>query len=456
MDNKTYDKTADTIAAVATPAIPSAIAILRISGPEAFSVLRKAFHARGKMAPRRLCLGDAFAPDGVKIDEAMAVRMPAPHSYTGENCAEIYTHGSPGVAAAVLETLLTAGARQAEPGEFTRRAFLNGRMDLSQSEAVIDLIDSQTRAAAENAAKQLSGALGTQIENARSRMIALTAQLSAQMDFPDEEVPEIENEQLLSELSNIRASLSRLYDSYDRGVMVKNGVPCVICGRPNAGKSSLLNAIAGFDRAIVTEIPGTTRDVIEQRVELSGQSFLFSDTAGLRESADTVERIGVERAKKALADAAAVIAVFDGAQPLSDEDRAILRELAGKTAFLVVNKADLPQKIDAQALAGTGFPVFTLCARTGEGVDALTSALASAFASCALPGESLVTNPRQKAALSRALTALDRAVLAVNTLTADVACTDIEESLFALGEITGQSASQEIIDSIFSRFCVGK
>ena len=456
MNTSSFDKTTDTIAAVATPAIPSAIAILRISGPEAFSVLRAAFHPRGKLTPRRLTIGDAFAPSGAKIDEALAVRMPAPHSYTGEDCAEIYIHGSPGVAAAVLETLFQAGARQAEPGEFTRRAFLNGRMDLSQSEAVIDLIDSQTSAAAENAAKQLSGVLGVQIEKARTGLLEIASQLSAQMDFPDEEVPEIENDALSASLSEICASLSRLGESYSRGAMLTQGVPCVICGRPNAGKSSLLNAIAGFDRAIVTAIPGTTRDIIEQRVVLSGQSFVFSDTAGLRESEDAVERIGVERARKALTGAAAVIAVFDGAQALSDEDMHILEEIAGKTAFLVINKADLPQKLDTSVLKKTGFPVFSLCARTGEGVERLTDALSDKFALSVQAGESLLTNPRQKAALDRAVQALLRAQSAIRMLTADVVVTDLEEALFALGEITGQSASQEIIDGIFSRFCVGK
>ena len=238
--------------------------------------------------------------------------------------------------------------------------------------------------------------------------------------------------------------------------MLTQGVPCVICGRPNAGKSSLLNAIAGFDRAIVTAIPGTTRDIIEQRVVLSGQSFVFSDTAGLRESEDAVERIGVERARKALTGAAAVIAVFDGAQALSDEDLHILEEIAGKTAFLVINKADLPQKLDTSVLKKTGFPVFSLCARTGEGVERLTDALSDKFALSVQAAESLLTNPRQKAALDRAVQALLRAQSAIRMLTADVVVTDLEEALFALGEITGQSASQEIIDGIFSRFCVGK
>lgn len=450
------DKTHDTIAAAATPAVPSAIAIIRISGEQAFSVLQKAFVPHAAMRSRRICLGAALAPDGAKIDEAMAVKMPAPHSYTGEDCAEIYTHGSPGVVASVLDTLFAAGARQAEPGEFTRRAFLNGHMDLTQAEAVIDLIDSQSRAAAENAAAQLSGVLGSKISGIRDRLIEMATQFSAMMDFPDEEVPELELVQAEETLGQAETALCALYNSYDRGAMLKNGVPVAICGRPNAGKSSLLNAIAGFERSIVTAVPGTTRDIVEQSVTLSGQTFLFSDTAGLRESSDEVERIGIERARKTLDSAAAVLAVFDGSQALTPEDEALLEWLEGKRAFFIVNKTDLPQKVDIGHLGACRGAIFPLCAKTGEGVDALCRALAAEFAQTQIPGESLLTNPRQKDALRRALAAVRRAREAARMLTADVVCTDIEDACEALGEITGHSASQEIIDGIFSRFCVGK
>jgi tRNA modification GTPase len=450
------DKSLDTIAAAATPAVPSAIAILRISGAQAFSVLRAAFVPRGTMRPRMLCLGDALAPDGARIDEALAVKMPGPHSYTGEDCAEIYTHGSPGVVAAVLDTLFAAGARQAEPGEFTRRAFLNGRMDLTQSEAVIDLIDSRTRAAAENAAAQLSGVLGARIEGMRTSLIEMAAQFSAMMDFPDEEVPELELVQAEEALARIEQELCTLHDSYDRGAMLKNGIPVAICGRPNAGKSSLLNAIAGFDRSIVTSIPGTTRDVVEQTVTLSGLGFVFSDTAGLRESEDEVERIGIDRARQALSGAAAVIAVFDGSQPLTAEDEAVLAEIAGKQAFIVINKADLPQKIEIDRLNACADVLYPLSAKSGLGVAALCGALAGKFEKSEISGESYLTNPRQKDAVRRAIDAVRRAREASRNLTADVVCTDIETACETLGEITGQSASEEIINGIFSRFCVGK
>lgn len=450
------DKSFDTIAAAATPAVPSAIAIIRISGPQAFDVLRAAFVPRGKMRPRMLCLGSALAPSGARIDEAMAVKMPGPASYTGEDCAEIHTHGSPGVVAAVLDTLFAAGARQAEPGEFTRRAFLNGRMDLTQSEAVIDLIDSRTRAAAENAAAQLSGVLGTRITAMRTTLVEMASQFSAMIDFPDEEVPELELLQAQDTLTEIETQLDALYRSYDRGAMIKSGVPCAICGRPNAGKSSLLNAIAGFDRSIVTSIPGTTRDIVEQTVTLGGMQFVFSDTAGLRDSADEVERIGIERARQVLSGAAAIIAVFDGSSELTAEDEDVLRETDGKPTYIVINKADLPQRIDKNMLLKHCDKLYELSAKTGYGVDALTDDLSAAFAGTEKETESYLTNPRQKDAVSRAIEAVRRARDAAMLLTADVVCTDIEAACDALGELTGQSASEEIIDGIFSRFCVGK
>ncbi len=446
----------DTIAAAATPPIPSAIAIIRISGAQAFSVLEKAFVPKGSMQARKLCLGAALAPDGAKIDEAMAVKMPCPHSYTGEDCAEIYTHGSPGVVAAVLDTLFAAGARQAEAGEFTRRAFLNGRMDLTQSEAVIDLIESRTRAAAENAAAQLSGVLGKKLAAIRGALLDMATQFSAMMDFPDEEVPELELEQAEEALGQTEQTLFQLYKSYARGAMLKNGVPIAICGRPNAGKSSLMNAIVGFDRSIVTDIPGTTRDIVEQTATLSGLAFVFSDTAGLRESEDVVERIGIERARQALDQAAAVLAVLDVSQPLTAQDESLLKELTGKHVFLVLNKSDLPQQMDISRLPDSDFKRFTVSAKTGEGVDALCRALVETFGQTQIPGESYLSNPRQKDAIRRALAAVRRAREAARMLTADVVCTDIEEACEALGEITGHSASQEIIDGIFSRFCVGK
>lgn len=449
---------ADTIAAAATPPVPSAIGVVRVSGSEALPLLRRVFRPAkgGRFRPRRMTFGGIYTREGLRIDEGLAVYMPGPASYTGEDTVEIYCHGSPGIEAALLDALFAAGARQAEPGEFTRRAFLNGRMDLSQSEAVIDLIESETKAAAANAAAQLEGVLGRRLAAVRDELILIAAQLSAMIDFPDEEVPELEMEALRARLTSACETLRRLRASYERGAVLKNGVPCAITGRPNVGKSSLLNAFAGFERAIVTSIPGTTRDVLEHTVVADGVKLSFFDTAGIRETSDAVEKIGVQRASDAVRAASAVVAVFDGSAPLTPEDEAVLESAAGREAWCVINKSDLPQRIDAARLRARFSRVFPVSAARGEGVDALLASIAAYFAASPESGESLITNPRQAHALERACAALERALDAARILTADVVCTDVEDAAGIIGEITGQTASEDIISQIFSRFCVGK
>lgn len=448
----------ETIAAAATPPVPSAIGIVRISGSDALQLLRQVFRPAkgGRFRPRRMTFGSIYTRDGLRIDEGLAVYMPGPASYTGEDTAEIYCHGSPGIEAALLDALLAAGARQAEPGEFTRRAFLNGRMDLSQSEAVIDLIESETKAAAANAAAQVEGVLGRQLASIRDELILIAAQLSAMIDFPDEEVPELEMDALRERLAAACEVLKHLRASYERGAALKNGVPCAITGRPNVGKSSLLNAFAGFERAIVTPVPGTTRDVLEHTVVADGVKLSFFDTAGIRETSDTVERIGVQRATDAVRTASAVVAVFDGSAPLTQEDASVMESATGREAWCVINKADLPQHIDAAHLHSHFSRVFSVSAARGEGVDALLASIAAYFVSSQEAGGSLITNPRQANALERASAALERAIAASQMLTADVVCTDVEDAAGIIGEITGQTASEDIIEQIFSRFCVGK
>lgn len=447
-----------TIAAAATPPVPSAIGIVRLSGPDALPLLRQVFRPAGRRGfrPRRVTFGGIFDKNGTRIDEGLAVYMPGPGSYTGEDTAEIYCHGSPGIVSLILDTLYAAGAHPAAPGEFTRRAFLNGRMDLSQSEAVIDLIESETRASAANAAAQLTGVLGKKLTAARDSLIAVASQLSAMIDFPEEEVPELQYEELVMTLRRISAELSALRESYSRGAYLKNGVPCAITGRPNVGKSSLLNAFAGFERAIVTDIPGTTRDVLEQTVVADGVKFSFFDTAGIRDTADTVERIGVERAADTVRNAALVLAVFDSSQELTAEDTLVMERAAERRAICVLNKADLPRKIDETLLSARFDRIYPVSAATGEGVSELLASIAAEFSADSAVGESLVTNPRQADALSRAADAVARAVEAAEILTADVVCTDVEQAAEILGEITGQTASEDIISQIFSRFCVGK
>ena len=338
----------DTIAAAATPMARSAIGILRLSGPGAVEAVSAVFQPKNGRplagcGPHRLVCGTLFDAAGRPIDQALATFSRAPDSYTGEDTAELQCHGSPAVLALGLEALFAQGARQAGPGEFTRRAFLNGKLDLTQAEAVADLIDAETPAAARVAALQLSGALSRRVEAVYSLLADLTAHFCAVLDYPDEDLDPFRAETMERTLDEARSALRALLDTYRRGRGLVRGVPCAIVGRPNAGKSSLLNALLGYDRAIVTEIPGTTRDTIEEKVELGGVLLRLIDTAGLRETDDTVERLGVARSRAALEEAELALVLVDPRAGADEEDAYILREAEEKAGrvILVLTKADL-------------------------------------------------------------------------------------------------------------------
>ena len=436
-----------TIAACATAPIRSAIGVLRLSGPDALSIAHSVFHK--KLPPRRMVFGP-FLIDGKRIDEGLAVYMPEPASYTGEDTVELYSHGSPGVIEAILDALYNAGAVPAAPGEYTRRAYENGRLDLVQAEAVIDLIDSETRAAARNAAAQLSGALGKKISPIRDSLVELAAHFSAVIDYPDDDIPEFFEDDAIDTLNTAAKALNRLISSFSDGQLLKSGASCVLAGAPNAGKSSILNALAGEDRAIVTPIPGTTRDVVEERVVWEGFTVRLRDTAGLRESDDPIEQEGVRRTSRAMEEASLILAVFDGsaksAQPVTLPD--------GIPVIAVVNKSDLPR-----LLPSTGFAdEIEVSAVTGAGIDALREAMIRTLKLRTIAADgSVVTNPRQLNALKRALSAIRRAADALTMgITPDAVMSDVEDAAAILGEITGQSASEDILSAIFSRFCVGK
>ena len=441
----------DTIAACATAPVRSAIGVLRLSGPDALKITRAVFHKK-TLIPRRMTFGGFYA-GSTRIDEGLAVYLPAPNSYTGEDTVELYCHGSPGVLEALLDALYEAGARPAEPGEYTRRAYENGRLDLAQAEAVIDLIDSETRAAAKNAAAQLSGALGKKIFPIRDALVELAAHFSAVIDYPDDDVPEFFGSDALKTLETADEALEKLVRSFSDGQILRSGAACVLAGAPNVGKSSLLNALTGEDRAIVTDIPGTTRDVVEMQVVWEGFTVRLLDTAGLRESSDPIEREGVRRTAKAVENASLVLAVFDGTRETAElSDLTALPE--GVPVIAVVNKSDLPRK-----LPPTAFPQeLTVSAATGEGIAELREAMIKALRLRTIAADgSVVTNPRQLSALKRAQSAIRRAreALAMG-ITPDAVMCDIEETAEILGEITGQSASEDILSAIFSRFCVGK
>ena len=457
---------ADTIAAISTPPGPGAIGILRLSGPRAIEVAQASFRPLNKVPlsqhrPHELVYGDLLDRDGQPIDRVLCTFSRGPVSYTGEDTAEFQCHGSPMVLSLGLEALFSRGARQARAGEFTRRAFLSGKLDLAQAEAVGDLLEARSREGARHAAGQLTGALSRRIGGVYSALVDVMAHFHAVLDYPDEDIDPFRMEELSQQLTQQEAALRALAGSYRRGQYIRDGVPCAIVGRPNAGKSSLLNALVGFDRAIVTNIPGTTRDTVEERAELGGVTLRLIDTAGLRDSDDPIEQLGVERSRAAMDEAALVLLVVDGTEKPTQEDADLARTIAeaGKPFILVRSKRDLAgEHADELEALSQGAPTVSLSARTGEGLEELGQAVAALFpqGSEDKAGE-LITNARQAEAAGRALNCVVRANQALSDgVTPDALLTDVEEALEALGELTGQSVREDVTDRIFSKFCVGK
>ena len=452
----------DTIAAIATARAPSAIGILRLTGEDTVSVLDQVFRPKGlpmsARSTRAMVLGDVLDRTGQVIDNGLAVLMRAPNSYTGEDCAEIHCHGSPLVLQEVLLALFAAGARQARGGEFTQRAFLNGRMDLIQAESVADLIDAETAEAARNAAGQLHGAISRGVEEIYDGLMDITSRFYAVVDYPDEDIEDLQRETMVETLDKAEKKLSSLLATFDRRQILKQGVPTVILGKPNAGKSSLLNALLGYDRAIVTDVAGTTRDTVEEKVRCGSILLRLCDTAGIRETEDTVERIGVQRSRDAAQRASLALLVLDASEALTEEDEeSIALALRAPQQLVVLNKRDLPCRVDKDALKERLRCLLEICAKSGEGVDALADAIEALYpAGTASVGE-VLTNARQADAVQRALVAVTAAKQALEMgMTGDAVLTDAEGALEALGELSGKSIREDLVATIFSRFCVGK
>ncbi len=451
----------DTIAAIATGSGRTAIGILRISGPEALEVLSAVFTPMGAKPlkdrrPAALTYGALHDADGAVLDNCLATFSLAPHSYTGENTAELQCHGSPAVLTAGLEALFAAGARQAKAGEFTRRAFLNGKLDLVQAEAVIDLIDAETPEAAKNAAGQLSGAISARIGGIYDNLVDLMAHFHAVLDYPDEDIAPFEAAEIADTIAREAAGLEALQATYRRGRQMREGVITAIVGAPNAGKSSLLNALLGYDRAIVTALPGTTRDTVEEKAVLGGTLLRLVDTAGLRETEDVVEQIGVQRSRSAVARSELALVVIDAGRPLSEADRDALEAAKGADHRLILlNKSDLTQVLSPEEFPGER--VLSISAATGTGLAELEQAIRDLFpAGSARQGE-LLTNARQAEAVGRAAQALREVEYGLNIgMPPDAVLSDVENALYALGEVTGRTVSEDITSRIFERFCVGK
>ena len=463
----------DTICAIATPSGEGGIGIVRLSGLQALAVAGRIVRLRSgaplsSLATHTLHLADLVLPSsshkrsspraGALLDEALVVYMKGPRSFTGEDVVEIQSHGGPLVLGALCDACIGAGARMAEPGEFTKRAFLNGRLDLSQAEAVLDTIRAKSEAGLTAAQRQLRGELGREVEGARAVLLMVLAQLEAGIDFAGEDITVLEHEELVRAISQAASIIQRLESTATQGRILRDGARVVILGRPNVGKSSLMNRLLKEDRAIVTDIPGTTRDVIEEGLDMAGVMVRLVDTAGIRETVDTVEREGIKRTLSALEDADLCLVVLDGSVPLTQADHDLVKTVADRKHLVLINKSDLPSMIDAEAAEFRG-PRFLVSAKSGVGLDELRTAIRAMLVSSGGDASEgiVVTNVRHRTALRRAAESLQQTWEASrHGLAGELIAVDLRAAADALGEITGVITTDEILERIFSEFCIGK
>jgi tRNA modification GTPase len=473
----------DTIAAIATPLGEGGLAVVRLSGPQALAVADKCFLPAGKnslkpsVAATHTIQFGKIVRQGRSVDEVLLAVLRAPRTFTREDTVEITCHGGLLPAKLVLDTLLESGARPAEPGEFTRRAFLNGRIDLAQAEAVADLIHSRTELALAAANEQLAGKLSQRINALRDEMMQTLAHVEAHIDFPDEDISPDTREQLLKRLEHGVAFMGELLRTANEGQILRRGIRAAIVGRPNAGKSSLLNQLLGHDRAIVSAIPGTTRDTIEETANIRGLPVMFIDTAGLREARDEIEQEGVRRSRESLARAEFILHVLDASEPLTPADEKYFAEFAGKKRILVVNKVDLPRKLVLPKKAGLAVPSepevpqpmrrdrdiapypIEVCCLSGQGIEALKNAIKELLWSGEIRAEMLqvMINSRHQDALTRARAATQRTLDVLRAgETLELAAGELRIAVNAVGEIVGKTTTEDLLDSIFSQFCIGK
>jgi tRNA modification GTPase len=448
----------DTIAAIATPAGEGGVAIVRLSGPDAERISSEIFF---RNAGKNGCLRSHTLHHGIirnpqteiVLDEVLVAIMRKPRSYTGEDVIEIHCHGGPFVARAILELVLSRGARHADPGEFTKRAFFNGRMDLVQAEGVLDLIQARTTEGMRVALEQVRGGLSKWVGELREELIDILVQVEAAIDFPEEEIELLKRADLTAKINALTSKIGVIIETYDWGRLFREGARVCIVGRPNVGKSSLLNAILGEERVIVTPVPGTTRDVIEESVNLAGLPVALWDTAGVRESEDEIEKLGVERTLKHLEKADAALVVLDGSLQLTAEDQTILAATEPKKRLIVINKNDLPERLKLNPRIGT----IKVSARTGEGLEVLRRILREILLDVESTPEIVLTNLRHKASLERSRGSLEMSAEALREgLSSELIAVDLQEAKEALEEVIGVVSNDSILERIFSSFCIGK
>ena len=456
---------ADTIAAIATPLGEGGVGVVRVSGPNSLSIMKTIYReCPDEVIPRHVYYGHAVDNEGTVIDDMVSIYMKAPHTFTGDDVVEFQAHGSNISLRLILRSAIAAGARLADPGEFTKNAFLNGRLDLSQAEAVIDLIKARSEKSLSIASDQLNGNLGQEIVDIRNNIKDVLAQMAVSIDFPDEDIEQVSYDEFLAELMKQQGRLGNLIKSAEFGKLAREGIKLALVGRTNVGKSSLMNGLLGEDRAIVTNIPGTTRDTIEESATIGGYPIVIVDTAGIRDTDDLIEQIGIEKSKNEINIADLVIMVIDGSRDLEDEDFEIAHHIEGKKVLLVVNKEDLGINIPKReiekikSILSCNSILYTTV-KTIEGIGKVRDAIEDIFAEGFFKSEggNIVTNERHKDALVRASESLVQGIELLDMHEPlEIVEIEVHDAFQILGEIIGETASEEILDTVFSKFCLGK
>lgn len=452
----------NTIVAISTAPGNGGIGIVRMSGEESFKILDKIFKPinDSKIKGYSIKYGNIVDKNSNIIDEVLVSYFVAPRSYTTENMCEINSHGNNIILKKILEVCIENGAVLAEAGEFTKRAFINGRIDLLQAEAVIDVINSKSEKERIAAVNQLEGGLSQEVKNIKTKILDILTNMEVSIDYPEYEIEEETNEAILSKLNSIKHELNYLENSFERGKILKDGIKVAIVGRPNAGKSSLLNRILREDRAIVTDIEGTTRDTIEEFVNINGLLFKIIDTAGIREADNEIEKIGIDKSKKALSEADLVIAIFDKTKEILEEDYQILNEIKNKNAIILLNKKDLKQdKIKIEQFKKYSDDILNVSIKNNDGIEELYNKMTDMFSTNEIQVEntSIITNIRHKEAIKKSKECVYKALEAIkNGMTIDIVAIYLKEAIESLNAITGESVTEDIINDIFSKFCLGK